>query len=411
MQATITTYRRATLPCDTLSTLVTHTFSRREGNAPSGMVTFCNSATSLVSFTNQLEVDTHGWAQLAPFGDYPGQALLRQPDGSTLKFPAIQRLDRAAADAMVAKFKSPWHRVKRYFTGCPIFVGHPDAPAFANNYPDKSPKGMIVDLQIRADGLYCKPVFTNEGSDLVETRQLRAFSAYWSASEIGRQTNSTGQPLKIYRPDQLKSAGLTNHPNLPVQLLNEKQLIQHATRNTNPPIMNKQLILDFLATQGITLANEAADAQISEALQQLGHRVTIAETTLAARGLELETLNTELANERQFHINTLLDGALVAGSITAAQRPEWAARLAADFTNESAALAQLAPVLKTHAITRHLGARKAEIANATERRDALDTLVKAEMASNGGDYDRAFAAVQKSNPALFSAMKQPCNPS
>ena len=174
--------------------------------------------------------------------------------------------------------------------------------------------------------------------------------------------------------------------------------------------MNKQLILDFLATQGITLANEAADAQIAEALQQLGHRVTLAETTLAARSLELETLNAELANEREFHIDAVLDNAVIAGSITAAQRPEWAARLAADFTNESAALERLAPVLKTRALTLHLGARKAEIANATERRDALDTLVKAEMAGNGGDYDRAFATVQKSNPALFSAMKQPGYP-
>ena len=68
---------------------------------------------------------------------------------------------------MVARFKSPWQRVKRYFTGCPIYAGHPDVPAFANDYPDKSPKGMIIDLQVRADGLYCKPVFTNEGSELV----------------------------------------------------------------------------------------------------------------------------------------------------------------------------------------------------------------------------------------------------
>ena len=64
-------------------------------------------------------------------------------------------------------------------------------------------------------------------------------------------------------------------------------------------------------------------------------------------------------------------------------------------------------MLKTRALTLNLGARKAEIANATDRRDALDTLVKAEMANNGGDYDRAFATVQRANPALFSAMKQP----
>ena len=59
------------------------------------------------------------------------------------------------------------------------------------------------------------------------------------------------------------------------------------------------------------------------------------------------------------------------------------------------------------ALTAGLGARKAEIANAGERRDTLENLLKAEMAANGGDYNRAFAAVQKANPALFAAMKHP----
>lgn len=175
--------------------------------------------------------------------------------------------------------------------------------------------------------------------------------------------------------------------------------------------MNKKIILDFLATQGVTLANEASDAQITEALHQLGERVTVAETTLAARSLELESASAELANERQFHCDALLDDAIAAGSITAAQRSEWAARLAADFANQSVALEQLPPVLKTRGVTLNLGPRKAEIANVSARRDVLDTLVKTEMTNNGGDYDRAFAIVQKSNPALFSAMKQPCNPS
>jgi hypothetical protein len=171
--------------------------------------------------------------------------------------------------------------------------------------------------------------------------------------------------------------------------------------------MNKQLLLDFLALQGITLANEAPDEHIAAALHQLGERVAIAETTLASRSVELESLRAELANERQFHTDTLLDAALVAGRITAAQRPDWATRLQTDFANASTALAQLPPALKTTALTMNFGARKAEIANAPDRRDALDTLIKAEMAVNGGDYDRAFATVQKANPALFAAMKTP----
>jgi Mu-like prophage I protein len=371
-------------------------------------------------FANDLALGHDGWAQLAPFGDFPGQAMLRQADGSVTQFPAIQRLDRRTAEAMVAKFKSPWNRVKRYFTGCHIYAGHPDVPAFANDYPDSTPKGMIVDLQVRANGLFCKPVFTNEGSELVEMRKLRAFSPYWTASEIGEQTGADGRRVKIFRPEHLNSAGLTNNPNLPVQLLNEKRENikhptpnaehsndPHATRITQHDTMNKQIILDFLATQGITLANEVADGQIAAALQQLGERTTIAETTLASHSIELESVRAELANERQFHADTLLDAALAGGRITAAQRPEWAARLQTDFANASAALAQLAPTLKTIALTSSFGARKAEIANAPDRRDALDTLVKSEMAANGGDYDRAFAAVERTNPALFAAMKKP----
>ncbi len=206
--------------------------------------------------------------------------------------------------------------------------------------------------------------------------------------------------LKLYRPDFLKSAGLTNHPNLPVHLLNEAQ--PHTNR-----IVKKQIVIDFLSSRGITLANEATDDQIAAALQQFGNSAVVAETTLAARSFELESLRAELANERKFHLETLLEGALAAGRITAAQRPEWAARLETDFANASAALAQLAPALKTKALTLQLGSRKAEIADMGERRDALEALVKTEMANNGGDYDRAFAVVQKANPALFSAMKQP----
>ena len=253
---------------------------------------FANTAADMVGFVNEVAVGQDGWAQLAPFGDYPGQAIVRQADGANKIMPAIQRLDRAAADLMVARFKSPWHRLRRYFTGCHIYAGHPDVPAFAQDYPDKTPKGMIVDLEARADGLFCKPVFTPEGGELVEGRRLRAFSAYWSAREIGGQAGPDGRFLKLYRPDFLKSAGLTNHPNLPVQLLNEAQ-------PQIPSIMKKQIILDFLTAQGVTLANEAADEQIATALLQFGDRVTAAETSLAARDSEMESLRAELANERQ----------------------------------------------------------------------------------------------------------------
>src|SRR5579872_1295094 len=102
-----------------LMKLMPHLHGHAVLHAPRNKVCFCNSApvAEVVAFTNEIKLDHDGWAQLAPFGDYPGQALLHGPGGEVVKFDAIQRLDRIAADAMVARFKSPWQRVKRYFTG------------------------------------------------------------------------------------------------------------------------------------------------------------------------------------------------------------------------------------------------------------------------------------------------------
>src|SRR5262249_44972995 len=161
----------------------------------------------------------------------------------------------------------------------------------------------------------------------------------------------------------------------------ERNFENQTTQHTD--IVNRQILINFLAAHGVAIVNTASDEQISAALEKLGGRVTDAEATLVVRESELEMTRAELANEREVDREGLLDAALQDGRLTAARRPEWAARLTADFANASAELAQLAPTLKTLALTLNSGARKAEIASATERRDALGTLLKAEMARNG----------------------------
>ncbi len=369
----------------------------------------------VIAFGNELALGEDGWAQLAPLGDYPGQALIRQADGTYTRTPAIQRLDRAAAEGMVRRFKSFGQRLRRFLTGCPIYVGHPDVPACAHEYPDREPKGMIVDLAVRADGLYCRPVFTSAGSDLVEGKKLRALSGYWSAVPVPATAN-------IYRPDLLKSAGLTNRPNLPVHLLNE----QPGDRGFAPPspvpaqLMNQNLILPLLTRHGIPLAADAGEADLAAALQQISDRAQAAATLAnekTAAEARLETLTAShlalteaFANERAARITSFLDAAQVAGRLTAAERPDWERRLgeATQFANECAALARVAPRLKTVSLVeREGGQRKAELANAADRRDAIRTLVNAELALNGGHYDAAWEKVRQANPALFEAMIQP----
>ena len=48
-------------------------------------------------FLNESVVGDDGWAQLAPFGDHPGKAIVTGPDGTSTRVDAIQRIDRATA--------------------------------------------------------------------------------------------------------------------------------------------------------------------------------------------------------------------------------------------------------------------------------------------------------------------------
>lgn len=380
-----------------------------------------------VAFINEIGEIRDGWGMLAPYGDYPGQAIMAQPDGTFKKVPAIQRIDQAAVDGMVKRFNSVWQRAKRYVTGCPVYDGHPDVPTIANEYPDDSEKGTIIDLEARGGGLFCKAVFTNEGAALIETKKRRAFSGYWDADPIGEENG-----VKIFRPTKLISAALTNRPNLPVQLLNEKE-----TNNQKENIMKKTVVIEFLAAHGITIANDATEEQVSEALKQLGEKAKTATASVATLTQEkatlaneketlkgevatlksdkttlttdLATANTKFANARKAHVADLVGTALATGRITAAEKPTWETRLGneATFANESAAIVALKPTVKTESATLQIGNRQVSIANAAERREVVNGLVEEEMKTNGGNYDRAYASVQRKHSALFDVMKKP----
>lgn len=399
------------------------------------MAEFANSDPSgpelLVEITNDLQIDEAGWAQIAPMGDFPGMALIDEGGGRMRKVKAIQRIDRKAVASMVNEFKEARKGLKRFLNGCPIYVGHPDVPGYEIRYPDKSPKGVFADLAER-NGAFCGvPVFTKEGSDLVETRQYRALSGRWTAEACGEETLADGQSVPVYRPTRLISAGLTNQPNLPVQLLNEAE---HPVNRPDPAAainntMKKKLIA-LCGAFGITLANDASDEQTESALERLTQQAASAapvanekaalaadlqrrEETVAALTADRDAARAGFANERAAHIATLLDAAIADGRVTPADRAAWVARLAveANFANESAALKKTSPAIKTRSVTITRGDRKLELATAQDRRDIVAELINEVCREDGldirTDYDRAFAKVQRRFPQLFEAMRQP----
>lgn len=371
----------------------------------------------LIGLCNDLVVQHDGWAMLSPYGDFPGKAIVQLPNGLFQSVDAIQRVDKIAAEEMVREFKSLLGTAKRFVRGRKLFIGHPDVPALANDYADKSPKGVFVDLEARQDGLFGKPILTEEGSDLVENQAYKALSPYWTANELPDENGK-----KVFRPNVFKSAGLTNRPQLPVRhLMNEAE-------QPDPTLMNKSKVLAWLKQHGIELANEATDDQIETALAQIGTKLTTvanekttAETALAnekttlvakttentALASERDTLKTQFANERKAHITLLLDTAIAEGRITPAQRVEWTGKLESNFANEAAALSKLQSNLKIRSAIGDIGNRKAEIANAQDRQAKVQAAVNKRIADFKEDYDTAFANVRRDNAALFEAMQQP----
>jgi hypothetical protein len=159
---------------------------------PDADVRLCNSAFSLL----QKE-----WVQLSPYGDFPHAQ-------------GLQRVTFEAAKLMEKSFASIAARASRLFAGAPMFVGHPDVPQFANQFPDRKAYGWIMALEARPEGLFGKLKWSAAGLELLQNGHYKFVSPYWEARQVGEED---GRP--VFEPVSLISAGLTNEPNLPVQPL------------------------------------------------------------------------------------------------------------------------------------------------------------------------------------------------
>lgn len=355
---------------------------------------FANEATRVEITNAAAAVGEDGWAQIAPFGDFPGQMTVIGANGRPESSPrdAIQRMDRVAAEAMVANFRKPLARVVRFLRGLPIFAGHPDMPGMEARYPDKAQKGIIADLAVRDDGLYARPVFNNEGHALIERTigQGLGFSARWAAEPAGEDRG-----VPIFRPTELISAGLTLTPNLPVQAINEMNLAELITALAR---MGIKVAADADLPTIIAAINAGADAasaaQTAAETQSANDR-----TALAAANGRVTALQADLVNERNARAGLLIDQAVREGRVPEADRARHLTEFANDFATAERALAAIKPgaVLPTQSRQMPAAARTASI---TERQQLVQQCVNERM-KNGETYDVAFAAVRKSNPDLF----------
>lgn len=380
--------------------------------------------TDFLGLANELTIEPDGWA-LIPYGDSEHSGAdgrnLANASGEKPK-PILQRFDRAAAEAIVADFKSTWSRIKRAVVGQPIYKGHPDAPRFAKRFPDKTPQGTIADMEVRDRGLALRPVLTAEGAQLVERDGWSAFSPYWPSRPIGEENGK-----RVFSPYRLISIGL-----LPPGRENIAGL--SLANAAEPPLstaMNEKL-KKFLISIGLSVAEDADETALANAIDlastahetlktekaSLASQVSTLTTDLAAANQakdsavalanakegELSAATTKLTAERTARAKLVVLGAVKAGrvAINAVDTETLALANAADFDAAATALAARRVTLPAQS---RLGTLPIAGRGEQDRTTTVLHLVNAKMEEapfkalpEGERYDKAFIAV-KDDPA------------
>lgn len=382
---------------------------------------------ALIPLANEFTPDSQGWVRIAPYGSTPKTRVYRGPDGKMVQEKFRQDLTPAAAQAVADQANSLWGKLQRFRVGIPIYRHHPDlahySPATVNFGPEASPEevGMLTELETRGDGLYGRVALHNAGQVAVENEGLKWLSPFWWAKAVTREGD-----VQVVQPFKLISAGLTDYPNIRGA---------EALANENNDIMNRQILIKLLG-----LPDTATDEQIVAAITALqsacaemeplenerndlrGRLATTEATrdqlsnqvaTLTTEAAEAATLRTRLqeqehalANERTRADAILLDGAIAAGRLTAAERPACEVALANSATRESR-LAEIASARPSLPTTSALG-------NSRDRRaqgdvmDAQNTIIALanERAKNfHEDYHTAFNKVWTERKDLVERLK------
>lgn len=160
-----------------------------------------------------------GWFHLAPFGTYPGYAIVRKEDGAELRVRCQQLIDAEAMASILTGFEQDRNAAGENWRGLLLDRDHLSAAGT----PITAAMGRILDLQVRGDGksrtdgLWCKISFTRPGEAAVRDREYSHLSL--DADVVAVEADADGNP-KTIRPVHLNAAALTNNPQLPVRVMN-----------------------------------------------------------------------------------------------------------------------------------------------------------------------------------------------
>lgn len=341
---------------------------------------------------------TDGFIKLADYGDHPHAR-------------GIQRLTRTAAERLVQHHRSLYAKVKRYFSGTPVYIGHPDDPEFYGQpgHTDTRAWAWIHQLEARADGLYALPQWSKKGAELLENAHYQYVSPRWKLLQ---------NPDGTWEPVELLSVGLTNTPNIAGPCIKKPTLLTPAP--TKPPgggnphdglgvaepfsddtIRLSSSIDESLDGEVLRIKNFEGLRLISSALG-LGPNASVKEISEAIKRLTELGESTAAANERVALINAQLDLALERGQIALAERDLWEKRMTDDTTaaNELQERPRNIIYQNTHTpfISDTLTPYQSARINASSQ---FVSAVEQRMSNTGEDFSTAWNAMKEARRDIF----------
>lgn len=393
-----------------------------------------NAKKHLIGLANEY---ASGTPYRIPFGLVPNQ----DASGKAV----LQRLSKENALAIANQFLAEKRTKGVQFPGIPVYIGHPDHPAFKDRDKDIRAYGWANDLQVDDVGLTFVFDWPPAGTEILDNKHFKFLSPHFSAVLANEKVDG----VAVVDIVGIRSIGFTNKPNWPgvPTLVNEEKPAGDAAGTEGGGAMTllerlaKALGMDPAAgEEALGAAAEEAIAQGREMMSEvnacwpaddadrkaLGDKpgaaalikglnafagkkaantanerigaleiqVTSAQSAAAVHAAQIQTANERLVTEA----DGIVTAAIEAGVIVLADREKWKGKFVSGFANAQKELLALEPAVKTRA---NAAIRKpTDIAGGREQEQLA--LVNELLPQYGNQFDKAWTAAKAKRPELFS---------
>lgn len=283
---------------------------------------FCNGITNynLIAAANEKEYgvyvaqdtgiicaeneNSNGWYLIAPFGTYKHRV-------------GLQQFDEFAANDIISNFNSRFQRLKRilgFGTTLPVHYGHPDVgddgrPGISSRHLDQTVYGKVSDLTTSPEGLKAKIDWSEDFKHLPHGLH---FSPFWLMKPLEKRGT--------YRPNFLKSIGLTSSPNIPMTAAANEDIFNVIKTKENQMIKYIMTLLGYSEESAQKFIDNSEGAPSEDEIKAKFNAVVEKASKLEASEKKLEETAVSAENSRSAFADYVVNNAIKNGKLTESDR-------------------------------------------------------------------------------------------